>query len=75
MTSSRSHGLKMAEADLGPCPFSLLCGYVKQRDFCTQIIKIKIATWALAGVAQWIEHGPVNQRVAGSIPSQSTYLG
>ena len=30
---------------------------------------------ALAGVAQWIEHGPVNQRVAGSIPSQSTCLG
>ena len=24
---------------------------------------------ALAGVAQWIEHGPANQRVAGSIPS------
>ena len=24
----------------------------------------------MAGVAQWIEHGPVNQRVAGSIPSQ-----
>ena len=25
---------------------------------------------ALAGVAQWIEHRPVNQRVIGSIPSQ-----
>ena len=24
---------------------------------------------ALAGVAQWIEHQPVNRRVAGSIPS------
>ena len=24
------------------------------------------------GVAQWIEHRPVNQNVAGSIPSQST---
>ena len=24
---------------------------------------------ALAGVAQWIEHWPVNQRVASSIPS------
>ena len=23
---------------------------------------------ALAGVAQWIEHGPVNQRAAGWIP-------
>ena len=30
---------------------------------------------ALAGVAQWIEHGPVKQRVSGSIPSQGTCLG
>ena len=30
---------------------------------------------ALAGVAQWIEHGLVNQRVAGSVPSQGTCLG
>ena len=30
---------------------------------------------ALAGVAQWIECWPVNQRVAGSIPSQGTCLG
>ena len=29
----------------------------------------------LAGVAQWIKHGPVNQRVAGSIPSEGTSLG
>ena len=26
---------------------------------------------ALAGVAQWIEYQPVNQRVAGSIPSHT----
>ena len=32
-------------------------------------------SWARAGVAQWIEHRPVNQRVAGSIPSQGTCLG
>ena len=31
--------------------------------------------FALAGVAQWIEHGPANQRVASSIPSQGTCLG
>ena len=31
--------------------------------------------WALAGVAQWIERWPANQRVAGSIPSQGTCLG
>ena len=30
---------------------------------------------AVAGVAQWIECWPVNQRVAGSISSQSTCLG
>ena len=30
---------------------------------------------ALAGVAQQIEHQPVNQKVTGSIPSQSTCLG
>ena len=29
----------------------------------------------LAGVAQWIEHGLVNQRVTDSIPSQGTCLG
>ena len=30
---------------------------------------------ALADVAQWIEHWPVNQRVTGLIPSQGTCLG
>ena len=30
---------------------------------------------ALAGVAQWIECQPANQRAAGSIPSQGTCLG
>ena len=29
----------------------------------------------LAGEAQWIEHRPANQRVAGWIPSQGTSLG
>ena len=33
------------------------------------------AVWALAGVAQWIEHQPSNQSVASSIPSQGTCLG
>ena len=35
---------------------------------------IKIA-WALAGVAQWIEHRHANQKAAGSIPGQGTCLG
>ena len=30
---------------------------------------------ALAGVAQWIEGWPMNQKIAGSIPSQGTCLG
>ena len=30
---------------------------------------------SLAGVAQWIECQPVNQRVTGLIPSQGTCLG
>ena len=30
---------------------------------------------ALAGMAQWIEDWPVNQRVTGLIPRQGTCLG
>ena len=51
------------------------------RQFIIQIQRInklfflKNSTLALAGVAQWIEHWPVNQRVACSIPSQGTCLG
>ena len=37
--------------------------------------KKKLIKCALAGVAQWVEHQPVNQKVAGSIPSQGTCLG
>ena len=29
----------------------------------------------MAGVAQWTEHGPANQKVTSSIPSQGTCLG
>ena len=36
---------------------------------------IKITKSTLAGVAQWIERQPANQRVTGSIPSQGTCLG
>ena len=35
----------------------------------------KMALLALAGVAQWIECWPVNQRVTSLIPSQGTCLG
>ena len=33
------------------------------------------ASLALAGVAQWIEHWPMNPKVPGLIPSQGTCLG
>ena len=36
---------------------------------------IRVWALALAGVAQWIECLPVNQRVDGSILSQGTHLG
>ena len=35
---------------------------------------IKKLSSALVGVAQWIEHGGMNQRVTGSIPSKGTCL-
>ena len=31
--------------------------------------------FALAAVAQWIEHQPANQKVMGSVPGQGTCLG
>ena len=39
-------------------------------DFCNK----KETLLALAGVAQWIECWPANQRVAGSMPSQGTCM-
>ena len=38
-------------------------------------IKYNLKTTTLAGVAQWIELWTMNQRLAGSIPSQGTCLG
>ena len=37
--------------------------------------QLKGTNTALAGVAQWIERRPENQRVASLIPSQGTCLG
>ena len=36
---------------------------------------VKLTTEALAGVAQWIEYQPANQRVTGWIPSQGHMPG
>ena len=41
--------------------------------FCSELLKTQKI--AMAGVAQWIECRPVNQKVAGLIPSQVTCLG
>ena len=41
---------------------------------CRKIQKLSIVA-ALAGVAQWTEHRPANQRVTSSIPGQGTCLG
>ena len=43
----------------------------------TEVLKhvLKYKKFALAGVTQWTECRPANQRVAGLIPSQGTYLG
>ena len=50
-----------------------------QQNFKAEIefryFRIQKPTNALAGVAQWIEHQPVNQRITGTIPSQGTCLG
>ena len=37
--------------------------------------KLKIHLGVLAGVAQWIEYGVINQTVMGLNPSQGTLLG
>ena len=42
---------------------------------CRQNKEKKKKKEALAGVAQWSEHQPANQKVIGSIPSQGTCLG
>ena len=47
-------------------------------DLIQRVAESLLRKWrleALAGVAQWIERGPVNQRIAGLIPSQGTCLG
>ena len=42
------------------------------QDYC--VCSTKIKHQGPAGVAQWIEHQPANQSVAGLIPSQGTCL-
>ena len=54
---------------------SFIVGCVTFSEKPSLTLRLKKKKSALAGVAQWIEHQPANQRVAGSIPSQGTCLG
>ena len=51
---------------------ALRASEINQRDKTIALKEVKHESVALAGVAQWIEHQPVNQRAAGWIPSQGT---
>ena len=55
--------------------FLLQCPVLITYKICYLVSAKKIQSLALAGVAQWIEHRPVNQGVAGLIPSRRTCLG
>ena len=74
-----SHVLLMSQRDK-----PLSSAHIKGQRFKFHLLKrgvpklyghiLKPQHLALAGVAQWIEQQPVNQRVAGLIPSQGTRL-
>ena len=55
------------------CPLCPLIQSVPQ--VAVILMELKITDAGTAGVAQWIERQPVNQRVSGSIPSQGTCVG
>ena len=50
--------------------FNILINFFEYVPCASQKWKV-----ALAGVAQWTECRPANQRVADSIPGQGTWLG
>ena len=49
--------------------------YLFRHKFLSSLNIFKIVYWTLAGVAQWIECWPANQRVTNLIPSQGICLG
>ena len=61
---------------VSPCQDMILCYGIPSKliRHIFLFLKKKIKG-ALAGVAQWIEHGPSNQSVTSSTPSQGTRLG
>ena len=52
--------------------YSILPNWTSLGHRCSASLK---AFYSLAGVAQWLECPPANQRVTGSIPGQGTCLG
>ena len=56
------------------CRVLLTIGMCSSEVLVEIFCSLKIGFSALAGVARWIECWPVNQRVAGLIPSQGTCL-
>ena len=49
--------------------------YSYDPGYCLELLLVQNLYSALAGVAQWVECQPVNQRVTSSIPSQGARLG
>ena len=52
----------------------LIILYESKVKFMSKLLLESLIQLAPAGVAQWIEHGPANHRVASLIPSQGTCL-
>ena len=66
----------------GYCPAAFIWGltnalhlFIVAKLTTPKVSSLKYHFIALAGVTQWIERGPANQRVTGLIPSQGTCLG
>ena len=58
----------MIKSDIGS-----VAEYGSPKILSVQAMKTgKNGQYPLAGVAQWVERWPANQKVAGSIPSQGT---
>ena len=56
-------------------PLQLFCKSKMFTKLKVHLTRASESGSALAGVAQWIECQPVNQRVTGLIPSQGTWSG
>ena len=69
----KEKGKNVAEALFEEVTAENILEPMKEADPQIQVSQ-EIETAALAGVVQWIECSPANQRVAGSIPSPGTWM-